>query len=1030
MESRLIRHNPCLFCPDGQFKTSRDVLITFSKDYLSGEGDITKHMAYMGYVVNHKQTKLDEFDYAVTNIKTDLRCGLRLAKVAELVTGSTINSNMRVPAVSRLQKVHNTDVALAAYKEGGLDIPNSIAAKDIVDGHREKTLTLLWTIIFGYQLNTVLDLQKLREEISHLKRSLSVRSRMGDMAAKAGQAWLTGLKSRSPQQGILAGERLELVMEWAQLVLAHYQVEVENWTVSWCDGRGLCLLVHHYQPDLLTREDIKNETSLTHQADNQNLDDSLEFNYGSKTVDSACYEAYIDNEKSNFKLLFSKVSELGGVPILISPGDMSNTIPDEKVTATFIGYLAARLLDLSREIKAARTIQLAWRRFSALKREEELKVKDKAARLIQCQIRTFLARRRRLKYEDAALVIQKYFRGVLGRREAGRRRVEEENKRVGYASVIIQTWWRGVQARKERIRRMSAVCVLQAGVRRMLIKRKYVKEVAAVLVLQRAWRRIIAVRKAREERKVRERAAVVIQASARKWIAQRMFKRTINMVVRMQSMIRMRNERMKYLKLRTSTCLIQSWWRAVKKGENERKTLAKQKFAALTIQRFMRMVVARKEFLKIQNVVTRLQAISRGWLTRTSLLRRINAAKTVQSWWRNLMKSKVVRNNFEEIKRKVVIVQSVLRRYVVRKRYLKVRKATKTIQKWVRVWRIRKEFKQKVLASSTIQTYWRSTLLARQGRHQYLKEKCSSISIQSWWRMVMAMKVFRRKRLNVVKIQRLLRTYQERQKYLWLRNAVLLAQRKWRAQLLMKKARSEYLKKQKAATMIQASWAGYIARKQARQVLGAIVTVQSWWRMRMAQKKYQSMKESISVIQSWWRAHSRGRKIRMQMLVQIETATKVQAVYRAWRVRSEYLKTRKATVLIQSLFRGAIQRKKFLLLKQTVLIIQRQTRANQQRNLVLIRFNSLKDGVVNLQAIWRGAMVRREWKIKREAIVRIQAWTKMTIQRKRYLRLLQSTLVMQSRYRRNVQAMQDRSNFLAKKKCGHQDPGLVEDVTM
>ena len=33
---------------------------------------------------------------------------------------------------------------------------------------------------------------------------------------------------------------------------------------------------------------------------------------------------------------------------MITPGDMSNTIPDEKVTATFIGYLAVRLLDLSR----------------------------------------------------------------------------------------------------------------------------------------------------------------------------------------------------------------------------------------------------------------------------------------------------------------------------------------------------------------------------------------------------------------------------------------------------------------------------------------------------------------------------------------------------------------------------------------------------------------------------------------------------------------------------------------------------------
>ena len=73
-------------------------------------------------------------------------------------------------------------------------------------------------------MNTVLDLQKLKEEVAHLKRRLSVRSRMGDVAAKAGQAWLTSLKTRSPQQGILDGERLELVMKLSQLVLvlAHY----------------------------------------------------------------------------------------------------------------------------------------------------------------------------------------------------------------------------------------------------------------------------------------------------------------------------------------------------------------------------------------------------------------------------------------------------------------------------------------------------------------------------------------------------------------------------------------------------------------------------------------------------------------------------------------------------------------------------------------------------------------------------------------------------------------------------------------
>ena len=50
-------------------------------------------------------------------------------------------------------------------------------------------------------------------------------------------------------------------------------------------------------------------------------------------------------------MILVQVNELGGVPILITPSDMSNTIPDEKVTVTFIGYLAVRLLDISRYYK-------------------------------------------------------------------------------------------------------------------------------------------------------------------------------------------------------------------------------------------------------------------------------------------------------------------------------------------------------------------------------------------------------------------------------------------------------------------------------------------------------------------------------------------------------------------------------------------------------------------------------------------------------------------------------------------------------
>ena len=59
---------------------------------------------------------------------------------------------LRVPAVSRLQKIHNVSVALSALKNAGYILTGDISAKDISDGHREKTLSLLWQIVFKFQV--------------------------------------------------------------------------------------------------------------------------------------------------------------------------------------------------------------------------------------------------------------------------------------------------------------------------------------------------------------------------------------------------------------------------------------------------------------------------------------------------------------------------------------------------------------------------------------------------------------------------------------------------------------------------------------------------------------------------------------------------------------------------------------------------------------------------------------------------------------------------------------------------------------
>ena len=68
-----------------QLQSSKDLLINFSRQLLAGEGDLTKHLGYLGYTVCHVQTARDEYDYAVTNLATDVKDGVRLTYVENIL---------------------------------------------------------------------------------------------------------------------------------------------------------------------------------------------------------------------------------------------------------------------------------------------------------------------------------------------------------------------------------------------------------------------------------------------------------------------------------------------------------------------------------------------------------------------------------------------------------------------------------------------------------------------------------------------------------------------------------------------------------------------------------------------------------------------------------------------------------------------------------------------------------------------------------------------------------------------------------
>lgn len=225
----------CLFACDSKIKSSQDVLGDFCKHFLSGEGNIVRHLNLLGYQVQHVQRPLDEYQMTVSNLATDLRDGVRLVRLVETLThdATRLSRLLRVPAVSRLQKIHNVDLALKHIATRGIAV--KATAKEIVDGHRERTLTLLWTLLSHFKVSDLVDTYQLRLEIDAVVKGMTSRA-------------LELFERQGPEQ--------EIVLEWCRAVASCYGLEVRNFTTSFADGRVICYLLHYYHPELLSRHDI------------------------------------------------------------------------------------------------------------------------------------------------------------------------------------------------------------------------------------------------------------------------------------------------------------------------------------------------------------------------------------------------------------------------------------------------------------------------------------------------------------------------------------------------------------------------------------------------------------------------------------------------------------------------------------------------------------------------------------------------------------------------------------------------------
>jgi len=265
-----------LFVASSPFKSSAEVLQALARLLLPSCGDIMKPLSHLGCHVSYKQHQLQEYSYRMDNIAVDLRDGVRLTRMVEVLfftsghvrsdvqdqteviwstgealsllgdeTDLPLSKHLRYPCVSRAAKICNVQIALSALGSvrGSGAIVQDLRAEDIVDGYREKTIALLWALVSKWGLAGLVDWDDVRKEIVRLKQKAIFQ--FGRESVQD-EYWHTNSKLGGDD------EHAHLLQQWATILATLKGLSINNMTTSFSDGKVYESIVDEYEPYIIS----------------------------------------------------------------------------------------------------------------------------------------------------------------------------------------------------------------------------------------------------------------------------------------------------------------------------------------------------------------------------------------------------------------------------------------------------------------------------------------------------------------------------------------------------------------------------------------------------------------------------------------------------------------------------------------------------------------------------------------------------------------------------------------------------------
>ncbi|ETN63476.1 microtubule binding protein [Anopheles darlingi] len=1029
---KLIKHNPCLFVRNAPYKETREVLVRFTSTLVAGIGDITKHLKRIGYTLSHRQSYLDEYHYAFENLAVDLRDGVRLTRVMEIILlREDLSAGLRVPPISRLQKIHNINLALRALEEAEYRIEGDITAKDICDGHREKTMSLLWQLVFKF------------------------RAPKFNAAATVLQRWWRTIMLKVVVNRRIEKKRAVVTMQrFARRYLAQKQaarrfgalVRIQQW---WRSVREM----RHARERYLTcrKAAIVLQTSYRRYVLSRKLQAASTVIATIRTEAKHRHHMAIILQRSIKSYILHRRLHSTVHKVIRLQRQQSLEIRSATKLQAFQRMRLARERFL-RIRTATVTIQRRWRECLEARRARESYVQMRSGAIsIQRYFRGYLQMRRDMQHYAAVrhLVVQMQRR----RRAMIAMRMERtQYKRLQAATLSIQRHYRAqkqMQWEVQQYRQVrQAVLVFQRRYRAKKLmeqdRLRYECLRNATLCVQRRFRAQLSMRAARASYQELRIAALTIQMRYRATVEARVERNsflelrrcTIVLQTRYRALVRGRQEALRYTTLRTSTLLIQRKWRATLQAKQERSHFLAQRTSVLAIQQFWRGVLLKRKL-------------------RDNYLHYRRAATVIQRHYRALMVGRSVRHSLEQQRAAAIVIQRHLRATLQMRRtraaYQQLQCAAVTLQRRVRANRLaalaRHQFNQMKHSVARISTWWHSILQMRRERQVYQQLRWAAVTLQQRFRARQRMReevaIYQRIRTATIQIQRRYRAQRameccrgrflnlrsasivvqeyyrayrqmklDHTAYRYLREVTITVQRRYRGKLLSRQLMLELEEKKRAATQIQRWFRGYremtSARARFQSIQRATLILQARYRARIAMvqavQQLHRLREATIIIQTRWRATLAMRQQRARYQRILAAAQTIQTQYRAYKDR----------LIDQSAYR---------LYRSAVIIVQRRYREKLTTRMERHRFQQIQRTVNALQRYSRGLLARRAYRAKltpefvelrrrQKAALRLQAWWRGIRHRRRHQTEAMRKMAIQMVASRQ-EAIRDPSNRLS-----------------